>query len=254
MNNRSLLLPVAFFTMIGLVGCQSTKNNQRLSVSDFTHQVKRAIWGKTGEVFQVPRDSALKPNQSRVVFFRDYDDNYESRSIKIGIGSENTFQTSLTNGHYSDKIVCSSTSIVNVAVLNEESGDVTSYSKSYQLIPQTTTYLQVSLSTTGRPIIRQVPADMALSLLYQSTHQTHQISRIPSDCTIAYRVLRQDSVVASVIKNKIEINPLSQFKVLFDSDSLDINSSNYAAIDTNNTEQGRQNNHRVVATVSQGDN
>ncbi|MGP9526511.1 OmpA family protein, partial [Psychrobacter sp. AOP7-D1-15] len=67
-------------------------------------------------------------------------------------------------------------------ILNEESGDVTSYSKQYQLNPQTTTYLQVASSPEGSPILQNIPESEALLLLRQSTRQNHQISRVLSNC------------------------------------------------------------------------
>ena len=325
MDSRTVLLSTATFAAISLVGCQTIKSDPILSTSDTSQQIKPVTWEKSGEVFHQPSNANLAANESRVVFFRDSNDSDPLSNINIGIGPDNIFQVSLQDGHYSNNIICSGSQIINAGVLNKESGEVISHSKNYQLIPQTTTYLQVGLSKASRPVIQQIPADKALVLLNQSTRQTHQISRVSSDCTSSISApiptLLQEPIAATTVDKPIEIKNPDQFNVLFDFDSAGIKSNHSAVlegmanfiqsypkvavnleghtdnkgsesynqnlsqsrsnivksilvdqygieairlsaigygearpVDTNNTEQGRQNNRRVVAIVSKGNN
>lgn len=324
MSSRTLLLSTVIFLAIALVGCQTVKTDRMLSTSNMSHEVKPVNWEKTGELFYVPTDNNLAANESRVVFFRDSNDNEQLRHVKVGMGSANNFHVSLQNGHYSDAIVCSGDQIITVGKLNQENGQVISHSESYQLIPQTTTYLQVVLSAAGSPIIQQIPADEALLLLNQMTRQTHQISRVLSKCNVLAStpiLAVPQNPIANPTIDKAEIQDPTHFNILFDFNSTGIKSKQSAVLGsmanfvqaypqtvvtleghtdskglesynlklsesranmvkdilvdqygieamrlstvgygetmpmvTNDTEKGRQNNRRVVAIVSQGNN
>lgn len=183
---RKILLSAVFFVAMSLAGCQTIKENQQSTLSDSKIKTN---WAKNHEVFKVMPDDSLQEMESRVVFFRNANNTDPSsstnpRNINVGMGPSSAFQTSLTNGHYSDIRVCNGLQLINAKVLNEQTGKITAYSKQYQLDPQTTTYLQVAASKEGGPIIHKIPTDEALLLLKKSTRQTHQISRVLSDCNI----------------------------------------------------------------------
>lgn len=321
MDSKNVLLSVTLCTAFSLLGCQTVKNDQVLHPSDASHQVKPVTWEKSGDMFRVPNDATLKDNESRIVFFRDAEGGEQPDNINIGIGSDNAFQVSLQEGYYSEKIICNTSPVINASVLNNASGDIASYPESYRLTPQTTTYLKVNLSKTGKPTVQQISADQALSSLHKSKRQTHQISRVSSDCNATNQTVRPELFDGSERSTQTQIKNLSQFNVLFDFDSTDIKSNNGAVldgmanviqsypktaftleghtdnkgperynlrlsqaranvvkgalvnqygidsrrlsavgygesmpVDTNSTEQGRRNNRRVIATVSQGDN
>lgn len=184
MNSRNIFLSSMLFASIGLVGCQTMKTDPMLSTSDVNHEIKPVSWEKSGEIFHERTNSDLAINESRVVFFHDSKDNEQLRNIKIGMGADNMFHVSLQNGHYSDAVICSGSQTISVGTLNQGSGKVIPHSKSYQFIPQTTTYFQVALSAAGNPAIEQVSVDEALVRLKGSAQQTHQISRVVSDCNV----------------------------------------------------------------------
>ncbi|WP_352310634.1 OmpA family protein [Psychrobacter sp. W2-37-MNA-CIBAN-0211] len=223
MDRRNVLLSTTLFLAIGLVGCQTVKSGQMLSTADGSHNIKQATWKKTGEIFNLPDNSILTSKESRIVFIHELNDN-DSNIINIGIGADNEFQTSLQNGSYSDVVICSGSQLINVEKLNKDSEEVLSYSKTYQFTPQTTSYLIVGLSTAGNPVVQQIPHDEALLLLNQNTRQTHQISRILSECTAEApsEILIQEPIAVSTIKNPVEITSSTQFSVLFDFDSTGI--------------------------------
>ncbi|MBF0658139.1 hypothetical protein IPZ60_05215 [Psychrobacter sp. NG25] len=182
---RKILLSAAFFVAMSVTGCQIIKENQQSVLSDSKIKTN---WAKNHEVFKVMPDDSLQEMESRIVFFRNANNNdslgsINPRNINIGMGPSSAFQVSLTNGHYSDIRVCNGLQLINAKVLDEETGKITTYSKQYQLSPQTTTYLQVTSSKEGSPILQQVAADEALLLMKTSTRQNHQISRVPSDCS-----------------------------------------------------------------------
>lgn len=187
MDSRNVLLSAIFCASAGLVGCQTVQDDQMLLLSDTNQQINQVSWEKSGELFRFP-NSNLKADEHRVVFFQDSHSERQSSNINIGIGLDNVFQTSLDNGHYSEKVLCDDAQIVNASVL-KENGDIISYSKSFQLSPQKTTYLKVGLSAIGTPVVQQIPANKAWSSLSQANRQTHQISRMPSECSMTNKML-----------------------------------------------------------------
>lgn len=190
---RKVLLLATLFVAMSLTGCQTIKENQQSTLSDSKIKTN---WAKNHEVFKVIPDDSLQEMESRIVFFRNANNddplsNINPRNINVGMGPSSAFQTSLTNGHYSDIRVCNGLQLINAKVLDEKTGKITTYSKQYQLSPQTTTYLQVISSKEGSPILQQVAADEALLLMKTSTRQNHQISRVPSDCNHSNKNLKK---------------------------------------------------------------
>lgn len=329
MNSRYALLSTTFFTLVSLVGCQTVPNDKMQFSSANTQRVNQVGWEKSGGLFRVPNDSDLKANERRVVFFRDINDK-SKKNINIGIGLDNVFQTSLNNAHYSEKIICDNVQIINASVL-KENGDIVSYSESFQFLPQKTTYIKVSLAAMGKPVLQQVSVNDALLSLSQANRQTHQISRMPSDCSMTSQTLPSqplsnknlptEPIKKPTVNTPVDTSELKQFSVLFDFDSANLKNDNSTVlggmasfiqsyprtnitveghtdnrgsesynlqlsqkradtvknilvdkygmppsrlravgygeampIDTNSTEEGRQNNRRVVATVSEKGN
>lgn len=330
MDSKNVLLSVTLCASVSLVGCQTVPNDQVQFISDTTQQVNQVDWKKSGDLFRLPNDDNLKENEHRIVFFRDTHDEKKKNNINIGVGLDHTFQTSLKTGHYSEKIICDNVQIINASVL-EENGDIVSYSERFQFTPQKTTYIKVSLAATGKPVLQQISANEALSSLKQATRQTHQISRVRSDCSMTNQTLPsqpllnqnlpKEPVKKPIVDTQVDTRDLEQFSVLFDFDSSNLKNNNNAVldgmasfiqsyprtnitveghtdsrgsdsynlklsqkrantvkniladkygmepsrlravgygeatpIDTNNTEEGRQNNRRVVATVGEKGN
>ena len=193
---RKILLSATLFVAMSVTGCQTIKENQRSTLSDSKIKTN---WAKNHEVFKVMPDDSLQEMESRIVFFRNANNAAPSssinpRNINVGMGPSSAFQTSLTNGHYSDIRVCNGLQLINAKVVNEKTGKITTYSKQYQLSPQTTTYLQIASSKEGSPVIQQVLADEALLLMKTSTRQNHQISRVPSDCNNLNKKLKKQPI------------------------------------------------------------
>ncbi len=239
MDIKNALLPTTLCTLVGLVGCQTVPNDQMQLSSDTTQGVNQVGWGKSGELFRLPSDSNLKANERRVVFFRDAH-NGKKNNINIGIGLDNAFQASLDNGHYSEKIICDSAQVITASVL-KENGDIVSYSESFQFLPQKTTYIKVSLAATGKPVLQQISATEALSSLSQSNRQTHQISRMTSDCSMANQTLPSQPVPNQnlpikpvnkpIVNAPVDTSDLKQFSVLFDFDSANLKNNKSAGLD-----------------------
>lgn len=231
MDSRNIFLPIAFFAVISLGGCQNARISS-ISTSDTSHKIKPVTWEKTGELFYAPSNNNLAANESRVVFFHDSKENEQLRNIKIGMGADNRFHVSLQNGHYSDAVICSGSQTISVGTLNQESGKVISHSKSYQFIPQITTYFQVALSAAGSPVIEQVSVDKALVLLNGSAQQTHQISRVVSDCDVlTLNSTSPQQTIAITTADKQKIQHPAKFNLLFDFDSVGIKSNHSRVVD-----------------------
>lgn len=227
MDSKIIILPAAFSVMLSLLGCQTMPNSQpNTSQSQAFNQ---ADWHTSGTVFQPVNNEQLQNNESRVVFFRDATEGQASEPIIIAVGDDSLFQVSLQNGHYSDSILCSGQQTIKANTLNNATGQINSYVESYQFSPQATVYLQVGLSAAGTPVVRQVPSDQALMMLSESTRQTHQLSRVAYRCEPMTQAAMPAPVETS--PQSLAVNNLSQFRVLFDTDSTTIKSSNYAQLD-----------------------
>ena len=216
MDIKVVLLPAVVFLAASLAGCQTLQNSQSESEDDGMRQINQVRWQKVGDSFQVPNDDVLEKGQRRVLFFREDDKGTQSDAIKIEVGTEEMFQAILQDGSYSDVIICSNSFVVNAEVVNYISGEVQNYSNSYDFPPQTTTYLQVMLSQTGKPTIQKLPTEQALVLLEDSTRHTHQISRVSAACKA---------------DNQVSVQQAAQFSLLFDFDSHNVSSSSIATLD-----------------------
>lgn len=325
--NSKVLLSTALMVAMGLTGCQTMTSN---SASANDSPMNKTMWQKSGESFQQPNDMMLKANESRIIFLRQDNSDIQASPIVVGIGSngligvntDNFFQASLLNNHYSEVVICNDSQIITAQNMNATDSQVMAQSKRFSFTPQTTTYLQVSLAANGIPVVQQVSPNRAISILDQSTRQTHQISRVSIECSAPKPKPKPVVVTPAVVvpvqppAQNLPIRNERQFTVLFDFDSTQITnetfgelglmadfiqtrqtndivleghtdskgSENYnlrlsqdranvakdilvnrygidsmklrpigygesRPVDTNNTDQGRQNNRRVVATV-----
>lgn len=320
--DSKVLLSAALTIAMGIISSQTMAAN-----SAYDTAINKAIWQKSGAAFQQPNDSALKTNESRIIFLRQDESNAQTSPIVVGIGSDglvgvntdNLFQVSLANNHYSEVVICNDSQMVTAQNMNSTNGQVLAQSRNYNFMPRTTTYLKVDVSANGVPMIEQVSTAQALSILGQSTRQTHQISRVFIECSAPKPVVIPQPIIVTPPQPvaNLPIRNERQFTVLFDFDSTkitantaselgemaefirtrrtinnivleghtdskgsesyntklsqarantakDILVNKYGAdsvkltpigygelrpVDTNNTEQGRQNNRRVVATV-----
>ncbi len=327
MHRKVILLLSSSAIAASLIGCQTIKSRVLTPFDDGGYkqssQIKQVTWKKSGEVFSAPNDEDLDEGKTRLVFFRSSNDAQQSNSINIniGVGDAKRFQASLQDGHHSKAIICKDSQIISVEVLDSVSNEVFSYSKNYHFVPQTTNYLQVGLTKKRTPYIKQMSAKDALLLLNGSKRQTHQISRVTSDCKVPSQTSVQDTIDPAPLDKQIPAQSPTEFNILFGFDSTGIKNNNQAElgemadfiqshpkteivleghtdnkgdeqynlelsksradavkdalvddynlnpeylntigygeskpVDTNNTEQGRQNNRRVVAIVEQENN
>lgn len=215
MDVRIAMLSTVFFSMTSLLGCQTITNNPSELNSLQIHQ---ASWITSGEAFSQSDNSVLAANESRVVFFRDEEED-SSDVIRLGLGVNNVFQSSLQNRHYSEAIICSGIQIVNITV--SDNNKVTTYSQKYDLPPQITTYLQVGTSKSRHPFIEKLSLDEVLNSPEIFTRQAHQINRVSSKCNTLDNVGLQQSEMLSTVDNSDMDAPL-YFHLLFDFDSVEV--------------------------------
>ncbi|MBB3105934.1 outer membrane protein OmpA-like peptidoglycan-associated protein [Psychrobacter luti] len=235
MLNKFFLISSTIFITTSLIGCQTIKSDHSVSLDDGIRKVNQVIWDKTGDVFNRPDDKALQKNESRVVFFRTTDIDEPRSVVNIGIGSDEDFQVSLQEDHYSDVIICDGEEAIQVKFLDNQTGKVLSETKYYNFHPQTTTYLQIALSQNSNPIIEKI-SNKDVSLLDGSVRQTHQISRALSACKMSGQVVLQEPIKASpqnqnLQDENINIENPVQFNVFFDFDSKDVKEINYSELD-----------------------
>lgn len=192
MNNK-FLLSTALVIMLGLSGCQTVSGNE---VPTNNSQTNNVVWQKTGEVFQHKDNEVLKANESRIVFFRQDDSDAKSSPIIVKVGADNLFQVSLDNNYYSDIVVCGDSQVVTAQNMHPINGQVLAQSENFRFLPQKTTYLQVSLSNTGAPVVQQISANNAISMLENSKRKTHQISRVFIECSALKPIAHPPMVVS----------------------------------------------------------
>ncbi|PJX25019.1 hypothetical protein CAP50_05555 [Psychrobacter sp. L7] len=221
MDIRIATLSTVLFSMTGLLGCQTLANNpSELSRT----QIHQASWVTSGDAFGPPDDSVLATNESRVVFFRDEEDG-SSDVVRIGLGADNVFQSSLQNKHYSESVLCSGVQTININIGVADKQKVTTYSQKYTFLPQTTIYLQIGNSKSGHAFIRQVSLEDVLNSPERFTRQAHQINRVSSKCNRLDNVDLQQSETLSAADNS-DIDAPLYFRLLFDFDSVDVKNEN----------------------------
>jgi len=213
MRINSLALVGTMFLAVNLVGCQTLDGKLIESNSTNATSENQMRWSKDGQVFEVPNDTSLGENESRVVFFRDSADIRKHIPIHIGLGSEKMFQTSLKDGHYSDVVVCSGPQTIKSASIKKASEDVVTYSKTHNFTPQKTTYIKVSLSPTNQSVIQQIDANEAIPQLENITRQSYQISRVSMACNTKYEKIEY-VVNFNFDTNIIANNDYSEFEGL----------------------------------------
>ena len=329
MNFRTLLLP-ALVATISITGCQTTSlDNNSSSTVDGIRQINNVKWDKTGGDFDVPDDSSLKSNQSRIVVFQPSDINDShvnseilqetndfTRSVVVGINDQ--FQVSLQPGHFSEVTVCSGQVNLSVESTGYDTNKLHNANLQSNLQPKHTYYYLVSAATDNElPIVKAVNADKAEQFLQGSVEQTHQISRVTTDNCQPAVINTQLTQTQPFTSPQVQANTPVTLDVFFDFDSYQLRTSAYPKlkavadfmqknpnttalleshtdsrgaasynlklsekrgssvknvlinqygidsnsvvtkaygetqpIDTNDTEQGRQNNRRVVATIT----
>jgi len=198
MRINSLALVGTMFLAVNLIGCQTLDGKLIESNSTNATSKNQMRWSKDGQVFQVPNDTSLGENESKVVFFRDSADIRKHIPIHIGLGSEKMFHTSLKDGHYSDVVVCSGPQTINSASIKKASEDVVTYSKIHNFTPQKTTYIKVSLSPTNQSAIQQIDANEAIPQLENITRQSYQISRVSMICNVKPELTKEPVVQVDI--------------------------------------------------------
>ena len=223
--NSLTLVGIAFLT-VNLVGCQTLGGNLTETNSTDVNNKTQVRWSKNGQVFREPNDMLLDENKSRVVFFRDSADITKHIPIYIGVGSEKMFQTSLKEGHYSDVVVCSGPQTINSASIKNISEDVVSHSKIYNLTPQKTTYIKVSLSPTNQAVVQQIAANEAIPQLENITRQSYQISRVSMACNVKPKLVKKPVTLMDVNKDKNDKKV--EYVVNFDFDTNAVTNNSYS--------------------------
>ena len=237
MNFKTLLLP-ALIATISITGCQTTTlNNNSSSTEDGVRQVNNVQWDKTGNVFEVPEDSSLKNNQSRVIVFQPSDINSDyinsetlqetndfTRSVVVGINDK--FQVSLQPGHFSEVTVCSGQVNLSVESTGYDTNELANASIENNLQPKNTYYYLVTAATNNAlPTIRPIDANKAVQLLQGSIEQTHQISRVTSDNCQPLVGNDQPTQIQPTISPQVQVNTPVTLDVFFDFDSSQLRGS-----------------------------
>lgn len=239
MNFRTLLLP-ALVATISITGCQTTSlDNNSSSTVDGIRQINNVKWDKTGGDFDVPDDSILKNNQSRIVVFQPSDindshvnseilqeNNDFTRSVVVGINDQ--FQVSLQPGQYSEVVTCTGQTNLSTEFTGNKNNRLANQGFSVALQPKQTYYYQVIVDSDGRaPSIQPVEENAAIKLLNRTVHQTHQISRIKADQCLSHTQSKPFVNQQLTASSNLQVNTPVSLDILFDFDSARIKADSH---------------------------
>lgn len=238
MNFRLLLLPSLLSTML-VTGCQTNGTlNNSTSSQDGIRTVNNVQWEKKGNGFQIPDNNDLSDSQSKVVIFRTFNqdvsnsnsvnDNINDFEDNVVVGLDDYFQVSLQPGQYSEVATCAGNTNLSVEFTGNKNNRLANPGLSVVLQPKQTYYYQVMVDSDGTaPRIQPIEKNIAIKLLNNSVHQTHQISRVKADqCLTQVQpkpVVNQQPPASS----NLQVNTPISLDVLFDFDSAQIKADSY---------------------------
>lgn len=227
MQTKPLILGAVI--ALSLTGCQTlTTQVQTASTEDGVRQVGTVYWDKTGDGFSMPDNSTLRTNQARVVFVRQLDQDVLQTSTNIGI--DDRFQVSLQPGQFSEVITCAGNHDINTEITGVKNNKLSTHSNNYNLTAQTTHYFEVGVDNNNKPTLTPLSQPQALELLKDSVRQTHQISRLVTDCKLATPIV-PPVVTPAPQQEQIEINTPIKLDVLFDFDSANVKPNFYPRLE-----------------------
>lgn len=209
-----------------LTACQSVPS---VSTTGDHVRVGHVAWDKTGSTGL--QNVAIPSNQSRVVFIRPAT-NYDDQS-SANIALDNRYLVSLQANHYTESLVCSGNTVISVLPTGVKSNDLQALPLSTTLQPQATYYYMVDVDkATNRPTLTSLSADKAQALLSDKALQTHQISRVVSDCPTTVAPVVQPAIVQPAIVQPVVVAqpvvqqvPELRLNILFDTDKSNIKSA-----------------------------
>lgn len=225
MKNAPLFLGAMI--ALSLTGCQalSAQNSHHISsTEDGVRQVGTVMWDKTGNQFSIPNDQELKSDEARLVFVRKFDEDALQTSTNIGINDR--FQVSLQPGQYSDVITCAGNQDINTEITGVKTNKLSNQKFNYNVTPKNTHYFEVSVDNNNLPSLIPISQNHALNLLQDSVRQTHQISRVVTEC-----VSPTPNTPPATDNDPIEINTPITLDVLFDFDSANIKPNYYQRLE-----------------------
>lgn len=199
------LLP---FLIIGLVtGCSSV-SSKPTSSPDGVRKVGYAKWHKEEKVSA--EEIAKKPipkNNVGIFFYRPMDKDGFQTSANVAINGR--FQVSLQPGRFSHVYACSGKNDLSVDITGYKHNDFSKGLASYNLQAGKNYYFGVDVSSKGI-LLKKLKDKRALKGMRELPRQSHQISRVMSNC----------------VKGSSRI----ELKVLFDSNQSKVKKDYYTEV------------------------
>lgn len=245
---QQTLLLVSIAAMTGLVGCQTISaktNHSRDSISTEANDNKQEIrninqvtWHKSEKVVGNFIENDISEQQSRLVFIRLSDQGDRFSSANIGI--DNRFQVSLQSNRFSEVVTCAGEHALSVQSTGKQSNDLESAPQTYKFDPQKTYFFLVTPENGVAANLRPIQSEQANELLIGTQRQTHQISRVISDCEpkvsqpIIPTVVSMPNVTVSQVEKdtKVELEKPVNVEILFNFDSAEVKPNYYPHLES----------------------
>lgn len=126
----------------------------------------------------------IPANTANLIFIRELDNDSKQTSTNISINER--FQVSLQPNSYTQVFSCAGTNLISAEPTGRKSNDLLKDAKSFKLAANNTYFFFVSVNdVTGEAAIQQITAESGKQNLINKKYQTHQISRVDHNCTVA---------------------------------------------------------------------
>ncbi|SLJ84760.1 OmpA family protein [Psychrobacter sp. DAB_AL43B] len=225
----TIVLPTIVF---GITACATTSNSSVDNDGD-SRRVGNVVWNN-----QVDTDintilkEQVATDEARLVFIRKNDSNPEQTSANIAVN--NRFQVSLQAGNYTVVNSCVGTNQLSAYATGFKSNNLLADKNTYELMGGQTYFFDVEMDEMGKSALKQIASNDASQLLANKRYQTHQISRVVTNCSAPVVVVTPRPVTPPptirprplVLEKTVTID----LEVLFETDKAVVKPEYYAKV------------------------
>ncbi|WP_201550239.1 OmpA family protein [Psychrobacter fjordensis] len=169
-------------------------------------------------------------DKTRLVFIRKNDNHSEQTSANVSVN--NRFQVSLHADNYTVVNSCVGTNQLSAHATGFKNNNLLADKQDYELTGGQTYFFHISMNEQGQSTLEQITHESALPLLANRRYQSHQISRVVSNCPLPVAVMQPITpspvveVKAPALMEKMTID----LEVLFETDKAIVRPDYYSKI------------------------
>ena len=149
-----------------------------------TVRVGNVVWNKSASCsIDEFRNLTYDNRAGGMVFIRPSSNNQRAKESSTNVAIDDRFLVSVQDGHYTSSAVCAGAVQLSAVSTGIHINDLSADPVLVTVQPRQVLYFMISTDSDYRPILQQVDANTARSLLQNTYRQGHQISRVDvSNC------------------------------------------------------------------------